>query len=98
MSVVQMRKLGLRLNELAQGLPAHQAWWHFRTCAAHPSTQLCPEEGLREPQCLVASDFLQFSLSLLDFVGSTVSSVLRPGGDVSGWGVLPCPVAHTQGP
>ncbi|OWK02868.1 LHFPL4, partial [Cervus elaphus hippelaphus] len=33
-----------------------------------------------------------------DFVGSTVSSVLRPGGDVSGWGVLPCPVAHTQGP
>ncbi|XP_052575009.1 LHFPL tetraspan subfamily member 4 protein isoform X2 [Peromyscus californicus insignis] len=33
-----------------------------------------------------------------DFVGTTVSSVLRPGGDVSGWGVLPCPVAHTQGP
>nr|XP_011732556.1 LHFPL tetraspan subfamily member 4 protein isoform X2 [Macaca nemestrina] len=33
-----------------------------------------------------------------DFVGSTVSSVLRPGGDVSGWGVLPCPVAHSQGP
>ncbi|EHH16196.1 hypothetical protein EGK_11447 [Macaca mulatta] len=32
------------------------------------------------------------------FVGSTVSSVLRPGGDVSGWGVLPCPVAHSQGP
>nr|XP_005333922.2 LHFPL tetraspan subfamily member 4 protein [Ictidomys tridecemlineatus] len=33
-----------------------------------------------------------------DFVGSTVSSVLRPGADVSGWGVLPCPVAHSQGP
>nr|KAF6420556.1 LHFPL tetraspan subfamily member 4 [Molossus molossus] len=33
-----------------------------------------------------------------DFVSSTVSSVLRPGGDVSSWGVLPCPVAHSQGP
>uniref|UniRef100_G3T2N4 LHFPL tetraspan subfamily member 4 n=1 Tax=Loxodonta africana TaxID=9785 RepID=G3T2N4_LOXAF len=33
-----------------------------------------------------------------DFVSTTVSSVLRPGGDVSGWGVLPCPVAHSQGP
>ncbi|XP_060036748.1 LHFPL tetraspan subfamily member 4 protein [Erinaceus europaeus] len=33
-----------------------------------------------------------------DFVGTTVSSVLRPTGDVSGWGVLPCPVAHSQGP
>lgn len=70
MSVVHTRKLGLRLNELAQGLPARQAWWHFRTCAAQPSTQLCPEEGLREPQCRAASDFLQFSLSVsLRFCG-----------------------------
>ena len=70
MSVVHTRKLGLRLNELAQGLPARQAWWHFRTCAAQPSTQLCPEEGQREPQCRAASDFLQFSLSVsLRFCG-----------------------------
>lgn len=27
-----------------------------------------------------------------------MSSVLRPGGDVSGWGVLPCPITHSQGP
>lgn len=60
--------------------------------------------GLAEPASFPPAPYTQFPHpdcllpSLADFVGTTVSSVLRPTGDVSGWGVLPCPVAHSQGP
>lgn len=79
-----MLKAGLPTNNLVVVIPCPLLSWG---------------EGVFGGSCdLIVSNILSPSLSPLDFVGTTVSSVLRPGGDVSGWGVLPCPVAHTQGP